>query len=142
MKIQRILVGLFMSLTWLYTQAAERISVEDAVKVAEEFVAKNGYTDLSASNVKERLDNERVEWTTDRGHQIRQRFNTLLPKAIGAKLGRRGNVDGWSVAFDYTSGREPSENCRVVTMDSSGKDARVEHVDGIRSYFVGFTPSR
>jgi hypothetical protein len=142
MKMQRIIVGFVAAFACFYTHAAESITVETAVKVAEEFVAKNGYTNVPASDVKAVLDNERIERTTDRRDQIQQRFNTLLPKAIGAKKGRKGSPDGWSVAFDYTSGKGSSETCRVVTMNSAGSDIRVEHVDGIRSYFIGFTPSR
>ena len=68
-----------------------------------------------------------------------QRHNTLRPKAIGAKRGRRGDKDGWSIAFDYaTAVRGGRDSCRVVTMNSDGSNIRIEHVDGIRSYFAGF----
>jgi hypothetical protein len=139
--MQKIIAGFFMAFTCVCTHAAESITIEAAVKLAEEFIARNGYTNAPASTVKAVLDNESIEWAADRGDQIKSRINTLLPKAIGAKKGRKGSSDGWSVAFDFTSGRVPN-SCRVVTMSSAGNAIRVEHVDGIRTYFVGFPPDR
>lgn len=140
--MRAIIVGFFTACACFSAHAAERITVQAAVKVAEEFVANNGYTNAPASDVKSLLDKERIEWTADRRDQMRQRFNTLSPKAIGAKPGRRGSTDGWSVAFDYAPGKGSAETCRVVTMDGAGSDIQVEHVDGIRNYFLGFTPGR
>jgi hypothetical protein len=139
--VQKIIAGFFMAFACVCAHAAESITIEAAVQIAEEFIANNGYTNAPASKVKAVLDNESIEWTADRRDRIKSRFNTLLPKAIGAKKGRKASSDGWSVAFDSTSGRVPN-SCRIVTMNSAGKDIQVEHVDGIRSYFVGFSPHR
>jgi hypothetical protein len=140
--MQKIIAGFFMTLACVCAHAAESISMQAAVEIAEQFVAKNGYTNGPASDTKAVLDNEAIERTADPRDQLKLRFNTLLPKAIGAKKGRKNSSEGWSVAFDYTSESGSSNICRVVTMNSAGNDIRIEHVDGIRSYFIGFTPPR
>jgi hypothetical protein len=120
---------------------SESISRGAAVEAAERFVVQNGYTDASATQVKERLDPESLERSMDRAKLLSARFNTLKPKAIGLRHARRGRPQGWSVAFDYMD--PPTKDvavCRVVTMAEDGSEARMEHVDGFRSYFSGFEP--
>ncbi len=135
----RNLVAIFsVALTCLHATASENLTMEAAVKIAEKFVAENGYTNLPESRVKQVLDSESVEWEAERQKQLQQRYNTLLPSAIGAKSGRKNKKDGWSVAFDYASTPGNPGSCRVITMASNGMDIRVEHVDGIRKYFVNF----
>lgn len=141
-QMPKIIAGFFMALACFCAHAAESITMKAAVEIAEQFVAENGYTKAPSSDTKEVLGNEAIEWTTNPRDRLEQRFNTLLPKAIGAKKGRRNSSEGWSVAFDYTSKNGASNNCRVVTMNSAGNDIRIEHVDGIRSYFIGFAPAR
>ncbi|WP_431475565.1 hypothetical protein [Massilia eburnea] len=136
--MRNLVAILFVALTCLHAKASENLTMESAVKIAEKFVAENGYTNLPASSVKQVLNSESVEWASERQKQLEQRFNTLLPSAIGAKTGRKGNKAGWSVAFDYASTPGTLGACRVVTMASDGTDIRVEHVDGVRKYFVGF----
>ncbi|MGH6754048.1 MAG: hypothetical protein ACREO0_00455 [Pseudoxanthomonas sp.] len=118
---------------------AQALSRENAVALAEKFVAENGYTNAAPSRIKDRLDSESIEWASNRDEILRLRFNTLQPIAIGAKHGRKGVETGWSIAFDYVSGT-PGERdaCRVVTLDSDGSNMRIEHVGGIRKYFFGF----
>ena len=141
-QMQKIIAGFFMALACFCAHAAESITMQAAVEIAEQFVAKNGYTNAPESDIKDVLDNESIERTADRRDRMKLRFNTILSKAIGAKKGRRNSSEGWSIAFDYTSENGSSNNCRVVTMNSAGNDIRIEHVDGIRSYFIGFTPGR
>ena len=132
------LVILFFALACLQANATEPISVESAVKIAERFVAENGYTNLPESRVKEILDNEGIEWSLGRKERLAQRRNTLRPQAIGARKSRKNGSPGWSVAFDYVGQTGNSDVCRVVTMDLNGRDVQIVHVDGIRSYFLGF----
>ncbi|GJJ05233.1 hypothetical protein RugamoR64_57710 [Duganella rhizosphaerae] len=137
-KMRNLVVSLFVTLACLHVNAAETMTMGAAVKLAEVFVAENGYTDLPESDVKQALDNESIEWTFARKELLKQRRNTLLPTAIGAKYSRKNGQAGWSVAFDYTSQRGNPGSCRVVTMKSNGREIRIEHVDGMREHFLGF----
>lgn len=118
---------------------AQAISKQAAVALAEKFVRENGYTDAAPEYIKQHLDFESIEWADSRNELLKQRRDTLLPKAIGAKRGARRDADGWSIAFDFTS-RMPAGRgiCRVVTMSQDGSDIRIQHVDGVRQYFAGF----
>jgi hypothetical protein len=107
-----------------------------AIKMAELFVLQNGYTDAPANEIKKKLDHESIEYANDREDLLQQRFNTLNRKAIGVRKGKFGKPD-WSVAFDYVD-TKLKDTCRVVTMDIDGSNIRVEHKEGIRSYFVGY----
>jgi hypothetical protein len=134
----RLLIAIcLLGLITLQASASETLAMEAAVKVAEKFVAENGYTNLPKSRLKKVLENERIEWTSDHHQLVAQRFNTLSPVAIGVRPGRKNGHSGWSVAFDYTANRGDPTVCRVVTMASNGRNIRVEHVDGLRAYFVG-----
>ena len=133
-----LIAGLFYALMCLHANASEDLTMEAAVAIAETFVAENGYTNLPESGLKKVLVSERIERKSDRQAQVAQRFNSLLPVAIGARHGRRNESAGWSVAFDYSSKPGNPAACRVVTMAANGSDIRVEHVDGFRQYFVGF----
>jgi hypothetical protein len=142
MHIQKSIAGLFIAFLCLDLHAADGITSQAAVRIAEAFIAKNGYTNLPVPDNQAVLNSERIEWNSDRRKRLAQRFNTLRPKAIGVKDGRRDGSAGWSVAFDYTPDEASPDKCRVVTMNLEGKDLRVEHVDGFRHYFVGFDPRR
>jgi hypothetical protein len=126
-----------LGLITLQASASETLTRETAVKVAEKFVAENGYTNLPMSRLKNVLDNERIEWTSDHQQLVAQRFNTLSPVGIGVRPGRKNGDAGWSVAFDYTANPGAPTVCRVVTMASNGRNIRVEHADGLRAHFVG-----
>jgi hypothetical protein len=117
---------------------AAGISKNEAVAIAELFVATNGYTNLSRDQVGKEFVPESLELSNDREDTLKLRFNTLKPKAIGIKKGSRGAVSGWSVAFDYVASGPNPRICRVVTMNDDGTGLMVQHQDGIRSYFTGF----
>ena len=112
------------------------LSKQEAIRTAEVFVSENGYTDASSSAIKEELDYESIEWSHNRDELLKSRFNTLSGKAIGVKQGAPGNGSAWSVAFDYVG--DHNDVCRVVTMLDDGSGIKIQHQDGIRSYFVGF----
>jgi hypothetical protein len=117
----------------------QSLSQKAAVALAEKFIIQNGYTNAAPDRVKAQLDFESIERAESRSEMLRQRHNTLRPKAIGARKGRKGSKAGWSIAFDYAPSVPGGRDlCRVVTMDSDGSGIRIEHVAGVRSYFVGF----
>jgi len=117
---------------------AQAISKSAAIALAETFIAKNGYTSLPRDQINKDLDPESLEVFNDREQQLKLRFNTLIPRAIGIKKGVRGTTDGWSVSFDYVRGGPNSSTCRVVTMNDAGASITMQHVDGLRSNFAGF----
>jgi hypothetical protein len=123
---------------WALPANAQPISKAAAVALAESFIAKNGYTQLPREQINTVLAPESFELASNREEQLTMRFNRLRPKAIGIKRGGKGESRGWSVAFDFASTDADASNCRVVTMTEDGQNLVLQHVDGIRRYFVGF----
>jgi hypothetical protein len=112
---------------------------EKAIRLAEEFIRRNGYTDAPAD--KNNLSPETVEYSGDVDELLEQRRDTLEPKAYGVSTGGRGNEKGWTVVFRY-SGRfrdkfktkdklasNPEEGGRAVTMNENFQNLLVEHKD-------------
>ena len=112
-------------------EAQRALTREEAVAVAERFVRDNGYTDAPKEELKVDLDFESIEFAADREELLRQRKNSLQPKAIGAKQ----TSSGWGVAFDHF--KPQSDTCRVVTMRLDGSEIRVQHQDGLREFWLG-----
>lgn len=138
--MNRWLCLLFLALlTPCESALGQVLSQKAAVALAERFVVRNGYTDAPPDQVKHDLDFESIEFAENREAMLRQRRNTLRPRAIGVRRGRRSSKSGWSVAFDFVESIDANRgSCRVVTMDSDGSNIRIEHVDGLRKFFVGF----
>lgn len=116
-----------------------------AIRIAEEFVAQNGYTNLPVD--KDKIVYETVEFGNNLDELLKFRANTLehkaygiLYKATGTKMGEKG----WTVVFqsinvsdDYyksisrQSGKQVTrENHpigRAVTMDANFQNLLMEH---------------
>lgn len=123
----------------------EELPEARAVRVAEEFVVQNGYTDSPAD--KSKIAHETVEFARNLDELLKMRANTLerkaygiLYKATGTKMGEKG----WTVVFreknvsdDYyksisqsTGKKITRENYpigRAVTMDTNFQNLLVEH---------------
>jgi hypothetical protein len=123
----------------------EELPEAKAVRIAEEFVARNGYTDLPAD--KDKIAHETVEFSRNLDELLKLRANTLerkaygiLYKATGTKMGEKG----WTVVFqskgisdDFyksisrgTGKKITRENYpigRAVTMDANFENLLVEH---------------
>jgi hypothetical protein len=123
----------------------EESSEAKAVRIAEEFVAQNGYTDLPAD--KSKITHETVEFARNFDELLKMRANTLerkaygiLYKATGTKMGEKG----WTVVFreknvsddfyksiSQSTGkkitRENYQIGRAVTMDANFQNLLVEH---------------
>lgn len=106
------------------------LSREEAIRLAERFIRENGYTDHEISPDAQ-IANESFEMHPSKEKRIRLRFNTLNPKAAGAK--QTGGT--WTVGFEYTdalkekypvSGRPTG---RAVRFDAYGNDMQVMHKD-------------
>jgi hypothetical protein len=111
----------------------KKLSEGEAIRLAEQFIAQNGYTDLPPD--KSKLAYESIEWESNIDEMLRQRRNTLEPKAFGVVLERK-NAPGWTVVFRYKqrATRQMRRNGRAVTMNLDGSKMRVEHVDFILKY--------
>jgi len=112
----------------------QALSQEQAVKLAEEFIAQNGYTDLRAD--KSKLAYETIEGESNVDDILRQRRDTLERKAYGIVHGRKSGVPGWTVVFRYRhpASKQERRNGRAVTMNLDGSGLRVEHLDFILKY--------
>jgi len=113
-------------------QSKIETSEEKAVRLAEEFIKRNGYTDTPAD--KDNLAHETVEFYDNIDELLEQRKNTLEKKAFGIFFQGKHNEKGWTVAFRYNkkqlkdlSDKEYNSLGRSVTMDENFENLRVEH---------------
>ena len=107
-----------------------KLTKEEIISLAEEFIKNNGYTNHKVNQDFE-LTYESLEFYSDKEEMLKNRFNTLKPKAIGAKL----NNGQWTIGFEYTdrikekypdSGKKTG---RAVTMDVNGNNVKIQHED-------------
>jgi hypothetical protein len=109
---------------------AEESPEAKAVRLAEEFIARNGYTDLPPD--RDGLSYETVEWGPNDEETLRRRRDTLGRKAYGVRHGgRMGAKGGWTVVFRAPAryGDDGVVWGRAVTMDKDFQNLRVEHKD-------------
>lgn len=110
---------------------------QKAIRLAEEFIERNGYINAPAD--KEHISHETVEFYKDADELLKQRYNSLEPKAFGvAHHGRLGDNKGWTVVFNYKKeylgedylkqfkGQEVKTG-RAVTMNENFENLLVEH---------------
>ena len=100
---------------------------EKAVRLAEEFVARNGYTDLPPD--RGNLSYESIEWESNVEEMLRRRHDSLERKAYGIVYTGKMGGPGWIVAFRHSRrlGNELDRVGRAVTMDENFENLRVEH---------------
>jgi hypothetical protein len=115
-------------------QAARRskgaIDARQAIRIAERFVRQNGgYTEF-VPNDPSRLAPETLEFSRDQRVWLRERHNTLKPRAVGFREGARNHPEGWTVGFELVrrigGGKEAIG--RAVTMDAGGRHLTVQHM--------------
>jgi hypothetical protein len=109
------------------------ITAEQAVRLAEEFIRANGYTDYAPVDVS-KLDVDIKEVVTEEDKRLlkdllAERRNTIKPRAYGWRRGRRNDPTGWTVGFELveTLNNDPSIG-QAVEMDRHGADAWLEHM--------------
>lgn len=118
MKIKFFLSVLILLSLLAVSAAAQgkRITEEEAIQIAEEFVERNGNTDLPP------------------GKKSRNSFefrykHELIPKAIYIFERSSDVKQGWTAVFRLSWGNCPecdnSENYRAVTMDEYGHNLRI-----------------
>jgi hypothetical protein len=85
------------------SQTKKEISESEAIRLAEEFIVDNDYTDLPPSEDKSKLKCESVDCGLDEWSMKNIRHNSLLRKAYGVwkydlKKRREGS---WTIVFRY-----------------------------------------
>jgi len=107
----------------------KKLGEAEAVRLAEQFIVRNGYTDLPPD--KNRLHYETIEWASNIQEMLKMRHDTLERHAYGVARGRKGSSLGWTIVFRYkhATDQEMREVGRAVTMNLDGSKIRVEHVD-------------
>jgi len=105
----------------------KEITLSRAVRLAEEFVIRNGYTDLPPSKDKNEIKLEPIERYSNIDAILADRRNTLERRAYGGKV--RPDVGGWIVVFRYKDKERNAKSGRVVTMGPKGENIRMEHQD-------------
>lgn len=120
-------------------QVKKQISEAAAIRLAEQFVADNGYTDSPPVEDKSNLSAEGID-PADPDARLKVRFNTLAPKAYAVG---RGKVEkyGWTIVFRYNADNEHYRRAipnyrrhikqvgRAVTMNADGSHIRMQHQD-------------
>ena len=105
---------------------AEPLDEVAAVREAEQFISRNGYTDVWPSGT--RLVYESIEMMAGGEELIEFRHDTLESKTYGIARRRKSRGPGWTVVFRYKHLPNRATG-RAVTMDPDGEKVRVEHVD-------------
>lgn len=101
------------------SQAAQKITKEQAVKLAEQFIVDNGYTAVVPKKVK-RLAPELLDFNKGYDFQIQVRHDSLKPRAVAVWNGNREGK-GWSVAFRFTES-SIAESRKTKYLDANGKE--------------------
>lgn len=137
------LIILSVALVWGLTSAFQtngQMAKEKAVKLAEQFIIDNGYTNLPAD--KSKLSYELFDHYENNVDSIlKQRHNTLQKKAFCISEDK----DRWDVGFLSTSvdlsklnsiQRQTNLSGRAVIVMKNGKEIRIAHKDPLFSYFI------
>jgi hypothetical protein len=98
------------------------ITKADAIRLAEQFVADNGFTTAIPNRPKLRFD------IADFGsvdEVLARRHNTLRPTAYGYTREYRGQGKGWTIVFRH---REGGDWGMAVTMYPDGTDIHAMHL--------------
>lgn len=101
-------------------------STETAVRCAEEFVARNGYTLVPPAWGSAQLAEEAFETGQPWSQVLARRRGTLKPKAVGVCVGASDRADmAYTVAFPYSDNRVTAL-VRVVTMNRTYGEMRMQ----------------
>jgi hypothetical protein len=110
------------------TSNTKVISEIEAISLAEEFVVKNGYTQIPAAE-KSKLTPELYDKLITFEQVMKLRHNSLKPKAYGL-IKKRRTGQGWTVVFTRTPNKEFNpDNGRGVSMNLDGTNILMEPVE-------------
>lgn len=96
-----------------------------AVRCAEDFVRRNGYTTEPGDTT--RLAGESIEFASSRKELLHDRSGSLKARAFGVCVGIPGDAMYFTVVFRHLDPRYT--NARAVTMSRSFGEMRVQHRD-------------
>lgn len=109
-----------------------------AIRLAEEFVKRNGYTEVRAE--KDKIAYESEEPSEDINKILQNRYKTLEPKAFGLSYHSKSG-DGWTVIFKYNeeylktvTEMDLSNRGRAVTMSKNFEEITMQHKDFFLEY--------
>jgi hypothetical protein len=119
-------------------QRKKKLDATEAIRLAECFIAQNGYTDVNPTVDQRQLAQESVDPGTDE-LGMRMRRDSLERNAYGYARGARLS-DGWTVLFRKKYKAEQAKlipnyeerikkTGRAVTMDAYGRAITIEHQD-------------
>ncbi len=94
----------------------EAITKSEAIKIAEEFVASQGYTSDVSMIDKHKIVFEPGEYATDTAALLKMRYNMIKPTAFGARNYKKKTA--WCVGFELTVNDE--NKGKWVGMDTLG----------------------
>jgi hypothetical protein len=130
--------------------AGAKLTEEEAIRRAEEFVVVMGFTDLPGD------PREMNPGDPNAREAVRDRHDTLLKKACGLyRQDEFGEAPGWTIVFCHNPRNQgyraaiPNWDCRArqsgrpVTMDPWGRNLGIIHMDisiGGRGYQALWTP--
>ena len=95
------------------------LAKEAIIKIAEQYIAEQGYAHYKINIKKKPIIFEPGEFATDTNAIVKLRYNTLKPKAFGAR--QYGKDGQWAVGFEYVID-EPNIG-RVVSVSKTGDKA-------------------
>ena len=105
----------------------QRIDAKQAVRIAEQFIRENGYTDIVPSDPGS-IEPESIEFAAEGEDRLANRHDTLRPEALGYRMGGRNNPMGWTVGFELVKPLEDPDVGRAVTMGEHGEDVMIQHM--------------
>ena len=105
----------------------KRIDAKKAIAIAEQFVRENGYTEFVPQDAS-KIDPESIEFFDDEKDWLKQRHNTLSPKALGYRNGGRNDPAGWIVGFALIEPMKNTDIGQAITMDEHGENVIVQHM--------------
>jgi hypothetical protein len=111
-------------LIWAYDLSMST-SESEAIRLAEDFVVRNGYTDLRPDPKIGKLTPEPIVFTSSPEEELQFRYDKLERKADGAS----GGSGGWMVFFRYKHNTQDPEARRSVVMDGQGHHIHIMHQD-------------
>lgn len=137
MKTLSVLLTFFIATSAF--QIDEQLTQSEVIRLAEQFIAENGYTNTQANKTKLRYELfDRYENNVD--SILKHRHNTLQPKAFCISE----DEDRWYIGFLSTKvdpntldslQRQTDLPGRAVIVTKNGKDVRIAHKTPRFSFF-------
>jgi hypothetical protein len=130
-------LALYAAASWLLLGQAEpracrvaRLPTEpakvQAIRCAEEFIARNGYTSKAPTVDSASMAHESIVFAASPAEELRARRNSLEDHAIGVCASAPRDSSGFTVVF-RSKGHLGA--ARAVTMNAHFQELRVEHQD-------------